>query len=339
MRAVFSHNLRPYVIAAMRSSLLCGFACATVSCGSTTKSTPTDAVTQIDAPKTSRDAAPDAPAVPLSAPDVAGPFAVTKSTATVAGGSLVIYSPTISGRKVPLVIMKHGFQLKTSNYNELCTRIASHGFVVVGVDTGGSIVGGPTNVDERDTTVASIAYAITNLALVDADKIAVMGHSRGGKIAAMVTAADARVDATLLLDPVNGCGMGAFSATCPDITATAIANTITKPIGIMGETNNSGANSCAPAAQNYVTVRNAITNASWNVEWTFTGADHMDFTDDGGGLAGLLCAAGPGNEAQIRKDMRTLSVAFMRRHLTNDTAMDAWLSGASLPAGIVKRGP
>ncbi len=235
--------------------------------------------------------------------------------------------------------MKHGFQLKTSNYNELCTRIASHGFVVVGVDTGGSILGGPTNIDERDASMAAITYATTNLALVNADKIAVMGHSRGGKIAAMVTAADPRVDAALLLDPVNGCGMAAFSTTCPDITAAAIAGAITKPIGIMGETNNSGANSCAPAAQNYVTVRNAITTAPWNVEWTFTGADHMDFTDDGGGLPGLLCTAGPGDETQIRKDMRTLSVAFVRRHLTNDVAMDAWLSGAMLPTGITKRGP
>jgi pimeloyl-ACP methyl ester carboxylesterase len=309
------------------------------ACGSTSKATPdapkiTDGATTIDAPAGN----PDAP-LSTAGPDVAGPYTVTKSSANVSGGALVIYSPNITGRKIPLVIMKHGFQLKTSNYNELCTRIASHGFVVVGVDTDAGLFGGPTNIDERDTTVAGITYAITNLALVDADKVAVLGHSRGGKLAAMVTAIDPRVDATLLLDPVNGCGMGPFTTTCPDIAKPAIAGAITKPVGIMGETNNSGANSCAPAAQNYVTVRNAITAAPWNVEWTFTGADHMDFTDDGGGLVGSLCSAGPGNETQIRKDMRTLSVAFVRRHLLGDNAMDAWLTGASLPAGIVKRGP
>jgi pimeloyl-ACP methyl ester carboxylesterase len=310
-----------------------------VGCGSVNKSTATDAPLTVDSSQARDAAALDAPVVP-GGPDSAGPFTVAKTSATIRGATLTIYTPSSLSSLAPLVIMKHGFQLKISNYDALCTRVASHGFVVIGVDTGGGIIGGPTNIDERNATVAAIDYAAANLPMADINKVAMMGHSRGGKVAVMVAAQDARIDASLLLDPVNGCGNGGFTATCPDVTAAAIASAIKGPIGIMGETNNATGNmACAPAAQNYVTVRNAITQPTWNVEWTFTGADHMDFTDDGGGIFGSFCTAGPGNEMQIRNNVKTLAVAFMRRHLRNDAAMDVWLTGASLPGGITKRGP
>jgi hypothetical protein len=96
---------------------------------------------------------------------------------------------------------------------------------------------------------------------------------------------------------------------------------------------------CAPADQNYQTIFAAISMASWAVEWTFTGADHMDFTDDGGGFSGSFCTDGPGDDAMIRAQVRTMTVAFFRRHLGGDTAMDPWLSGAMVGMGITVDGP
>ena len=109
----------------------------------------------------------------------------------------------------------------------------------------------------------------------------------------------------------------------------------------MGETNNAmgGFMPCAPAAQNYTTIYAVLGSSPWAVSWTFTGADHMDFTDDGGGVTGGFCTDGPGDDATIRRDMRTLAVAFMRRHLRGEAAMDAWLLGASLPSDITLAGP
>lgn len=288
----------------------------------------------------------DAGSTAMPGPDVAGPYGVTTSAAMVSGATARAFVPDLPpGARAPLVIMKHGFQLATSNYAMLCERVASHGFVVVGVDTGGSILGGPTNTEERDAAIAAIDWATSAAPFagrVDGDHVAVMGHSRGGKVAIMVAAADARISAALLLDPVNGCGPGAsYSASCPDVLSAAIAGALRIPVGVMGETNNAtgGFMPCAPSDVNYATIYAAITMSSWAVEWTFTGADHMDFTDDGGGFAGSLCTDGPGDDAQIRSAVRTMAVAFARLHLRGDDAMAAWLTGASIPSGVTHEGP
>ncbi len=279
-------------------------------------------------------------------PSAVGPFAVARSSTMIDGATAVAFVPAIAaGARAPLVILKHGFQLATANYAMLAERIASHGFVVVGVDTAGGIFGGPTNVDERDASIAAIDWAISSApfaAQVDAEHIGVMGHRRGGKVAVMVAAADARVDAALLLDPVNGCGPGSsFSATCPDVASAAFAGALHMPVGVMGETNNAtgGFMPCAPMAQNYQTIYAGLATSSWAVEWTFTGADHMDFTDDGGGVTGSFCTDGPGDDVVIRADVRTMAVAFVRLHLRGETAMEAWLTGASIPSDITHEGP
>jgi hypothetical protein len=284
----------------------------------------------------------------LPPPNVVGPYTVAESTATVTAGAenatLQIFTSNV-GRKAPLVILKHGTSLKTSDYKKLAIRIASHGFVVIGVDTNSNPLdpNAPTNIEERDLSIKAIDYATSTLsATVDETKISMMGHSRGGKLSVMVAAQDSRLDAVLLLDPVNACGMAPYSSDCPDVTSSQIASAITKPIGIMGEINNAEGGiagmPCAPAAQNYTTIFSALGATTSKTEWTFTGADHMDFLSDGtGGLQGLLCLDGPGDDNEIRANVATLSVAFMRRHLTAENAMDAWLTGAMLPSGITQR--
>jgi dienelactone hydrolase len=262
----------------------------------------------------------------------------------VAGSAVTAFVPNVPN-PAPLVLFKHGFQLATSNYAVTAERIASHGFVVVGIDSGGGFTGGPSNAEERDAAIAAIDWATGDApfaAQVDGDRIAVAGHSRGGKVAVMIAASDARIDATLLLDPVNGCGPGqSFNASCPDVTGAAFAGALAMPVGIMGETNNAtgGFMPCAPADQNYQTIYAAIDSSPWAVAWTFAGADHMDFTDDGGGFAGSFCSDGPGDDAMIRAQVRTLAVAFFRRHLTSDAAMDAWLVGAMAPSDVTVEGP
>ncbi len=191
-----------------------------------------------------------------------GPYSVSEESGSVDGATLVVYVPALSaGETAPLVLFKHGFQLATSNYATGLQQLASHGFVVVGVDTGGGgFGGGGSNLDEQNATIAALDWAIGSApfaASIDSSRIGVAGHSRGGKVATQVAAAEGRIGATLLLDPVNGCGPTAgFSADCPDVTSAAIAGSITEPIGVMGETNNAtgGFMPCAPADQNYQTA-------------------------------------------------------------------------------------
>ncbi len=293
-----------------------------------------------DAAVTPRD---DAGTVTPGGPDSAGPYVVTRTSTMRTGSTVVAYVPTLgAGARVPLVVFKHGFQLSSANYATTLERIATHGFVVLGVDTRSGLIGGPTNIDERDAMIHAIDWALSDApfaASVDGAHIAVKGHSRGGKVAVLAAAADARVTAALLLDPVNGCGPGSpYSASCPDARIGAAALTI--PVGVMGETNDAtgGFMPCAPTAQNYTTIYGALTS-SWAVQWTFADAVHMTFTDDGGGSAGTFCAREPANVDVLRADIRAMSVAFVRYHLRGEADMAAWLTGSSVPSSAATVGP
>lgn len=313
---------------------------------------PVDAAasTAVDAVSPQHDAwsAPlsDAGSTTLAGPEGSGPYAVTMSRTMLTGATAIAYVPTLApGEHAPLVVFKHGFQLSSANYAMLLQRIATHGFVVIGVDTASGFFGGPTNIDERDAIVHAIDWALSTAPFasgVDRAHVAVMGHSRGGKDAVLAAAADPRITAALLLDPVNGCGPGmGFTATCPDAASASEAGALTIPVGVMGETNDGtgGFMPCAPTAQNYATLYAGIHASTWAVEWTFADAVHMTFTDDGGGSAGSFCAREPANVATLREDVRTMAVAFARYHLRGETGMAAWLTGASLPAGITRVGP
>lgn len=286
----------------------------------------------------------DAGTVTPGGPDSAGAYVVTRTSTMRTDATVVAYVPTLpSGERAPLVVFKHGFQLSSTSYATTLERIATHGFVVLAVDTRSSLIGGPTNIDERDAMIHAIDWALSDAPFassVDGAHIAVMGHSRGGKDAVLAAAADTRVTAALLLDPVNGCGPGSpYSATCPDARVSAAALTI--PVGVMGETNDGsgGFMPCAPLAQNYATIYEAITGSSWAVEWTFADAVHMTFTDNGGGSAGTFCAREPANVETLRADIRAMSVAFLRYHLRGETGMSAWLTGSSVPSGVTTVGP
>ncbi|MCA9612195.1 MAG: hypothetical protein KC586_05500, partial [Myxococcales bacterium] len=189
-----------------------------------------DAGTIADDAGTSTDAGPSPDAGTTVPPDVVGPFTVTRQTGRVSGSDVTAFVPNVTS-PAPLVLFKHGFQLATSNYATTLERLASHGFVVVGIDSGGGLFGGPTNAAERDGAMAAIDWATSTAPFasrVDATRIAAAGHSRGGKVAVMIAAADARVGAALLLDPVNGCGPGqSYSADCPDVTSMGFAPALT----------------------------------------------------------------------------------------------------------------
>lgn len=286
----------------------------------------------------------DAGSTPTGGPEGPGSYVVTRTSTPQSDSTVVAYVPTLTaGERAPLVVFKHGFQLSSANYATTLERIATHGFVVLGVDTRSALIGGPTNIDERDAMIHAIDWALGDApfaASVDGAHIAVMGHSRGGKDAVLAAAADTRVTAALLLDPVNGCGPGEpYSATCPDARLSAAMLTI--PVGVMGETNDAtgGFMPCAPTAQNYTTIYGALSASSWAVQWTFADAVHMTFTDDGGGAAGRLCTRQPANVAALRGDIRAMTVAFARYHLRGDTSMAAWLTGSSVPSSATTVGP
>ena len=144
-----------------------------------------------------------------------------------------------------------------------------------------------------------------------------------------------------VLDPVNGGDpFSGYSSTLPDIVP-SVTDALTIPVAYLGETldGSGGFMQCAPSDQNYTTFFNASAATTWAVEYTFVGADHMDFVSDtaGCGFTCSACRSGSADQSQVQASMSTLAAAFMRRHLQGEMAMDAYLFGMSVPSGVTFR--
>lgn len=279
-----------------------------------------------------------------------GPYAVTDSTATVMESGrrtpVTAYVPSLpAGTTAPLVLFLPGFQLNTDQYAGTLERLASHGFVVVGANPAGSLLS-VNHVNMAADGRAVITWATSEApfaASVDATRIGVAGHSLGGKLSTLITMDDDRIDALYAIDPVDGDPSplgGGGSRDRPDLVPSRGAE-ITVPAGFAGETTNGmsgggfGSMACAPSEQNFQQFYSAATAAPWAAQWDITGADHMDFLDNPDcGFTCSVCPDGPADDGTVLATNRTLLTAFFRRHLASDAAMDAYLTGASVPAGV-----
>lgn len=144
----------------------------------------------------------------------------------------------------PLVVFSHGWIGHRRQSTFLCTHLASHGFVVAGVDHPGStlkdrIGGGRGAERSRDRAAserrvearpADVSFTVDALLhgavgdaapLVDAPPVGVVGHSYGGWTALAASGRDARVGAVVALAPAGGSspfGNGGLltDALCPD---------------------------------------------------------------------------------------------------------------------------
>ncbi len=116
----------------------------------------------------------------------AGSFAIANAkVATPSGyGSGTVYYPTTPG-SYGLVVLAPGFTATQTYYAWLAQRVASHGFVVVNINT-------KTVLDQPEPRATQMAAALKQVAAlsatagspfegkVDASRQAVMGHSMGG---------------------------------------------------------------------------------------------------------------------------------------------------------------
>jgi hypothetical protein len=287
----------------------------------------------------------DAPTAMGSDPSAPGPFAVTTSTETVTRERrrtpITAYLPTLpAGTTAPLVVFLPGFQLTTDNYAGTLEHLASHGFVVVGANPPAGFTSA-NHIEMAADARAVIDWATTAAPFassIDAGRVGAAGHSLGGKLATFITMDDARIDALFAIDPVDGDPnpLGIPSMDRPDLVPSRGAE-LTVAVGFLGETTNAtgGLMPCAPAAQNFTQFYAAATAAPWAAQWDVAGADHMDFLDDPMcGVTCSLCPDGPADDATVLVSMRTVATAFLRRHLLGESAMDAYLTGGSVPAGI-----
>lgn len=276
---------------------------------------------------------PDAPS-PSGPTDPAndGAYAVTTANATITGStatrmlSSTVFTPTGAPSPRPLVIVSPGFQLERAQYTSYARHLATWGFVVIVTDYASSFF--PAHTDLAADASKVIDYALAQSALaVDPQRIALAGHSLGGKISVLTATSDARVKAVVAWDPVD--------TGSPSVAPELMTN-MTAAVAVLGETTNSTSNTqaCAPAAENYTQYYAAAPSPALSV--TLDGADHMDWVDDPTCFFCGFCDPGTASSDVVRKVTRRVDVAWLRRVLFDDTTMDAWLDAPpELAAGAI----
>ncbi len=278
----------------------------------------------------------------FAAPNQPGPFTTTAQTGTPTATSgndvpMDCLVPTAgpANAPYPVALVLHGFRIPVGQYRGYVERLASHGFVACAVDFEAGFV--PNHVEHAQDILAGLDWVLANVADADSARIALVGHSLGGKLAVYGAAMDPRVGAIVGLDPVDG-SMICNATRCPDATDML---PVAIPMAFLGETldqTGAGGQACAPAADNYATFYTPASSPA--IEVTLNGASHMSFVDDpvGCGLVCSFCEEPTLAQATALEISRAYAVSFLRRHLLGDARYDAWLTGADADAAWIQPG-
>lgn len=125
------------------------------------------------------------------------------------------YAPSVGGPiapgPLPLVLVLHGFSGSLTSVEAHSRNFASHGFAVVAITFPNSgFLDPPAHDLKAQEAIAAIDWALSPASpftgKVDGERIAVAGHSLGGKIAFYAAAQDPRVDVVIGWDPNNAGG-------------------------------------------------------------------------------------------------------------------------------------
>jgi chlorophyllase len=270
----------------------------------------------------------------VSDPTVDGPYDYAELDGTVVGtsGNLAVHAAYPTGGPdagpYPVVVVAHGFQLPPSQYYGYVRRLATFGYVALAPDYPASFFG-VNNVENAEDLIATVDWAAadgTLGALSDTNNVGMTGHSMGGKLALLAASFDARVKASITLDPVDS-SMNCSPTDCPDVSDLLPLGI---PTGFIGELLDAsgGFQPCAPAADNFTTFYAKASSPSLSVE--ALGANHMSFLDDVAscGLTCNFCNQATAPNAQVNGMSKALVVAFYERHLRGNAGYDTYLTGA-----------
>jgi chlorophyllase len=215
---------------------------------------------------------------------------------------MLIYAPAEIGA-YPVVVFQHGFLARNSEYNEILTHLASHGFIVLApqmyVPGLGAATGHPSAAQEAELAGRVLDWLPAHLAsfvgyAARIDLIGLAGHSRGGRVAWLVLLSDpSRAKAVAGVDPVDGDQsplgdptrviQGPFKFNFPSLIIGA---------GLSGD--------CAPAGINHEQFYAASASPAWHVVATDYG--HTDMLDeDAAKAAAAFCRSGMADRENMRR--------------------------------------
>ncbi len=206
---------------------------------------------------------------------------------------LRVHAPAAPGQ-YPVLLFQHGFMVESSAYEGMLRHVASHGFVVVAPQMYQpglmALLGSPSAFEEADVAFALVEWMTENLSAVAGvtarlDRLAIGGHSRGGKVAWLSALKDpTRFRAIIGVDPVDGRGGPAGNQ--PRVADEPFPFSL--PALVLGA---GLGGACAPEGDNYVQFFNASQSPAWRV--IATEYAHGDMLDEPAAAASAaFCGSG-----------------------------------------------
>ncbi|KAJ4957313.1 hypothetical protein NE237_014096 [Protea cynaroides] len=252
--------------------------------------------------------------------------------------SLLIFTPVKEGT-YPVLLFLHGFALYNSFYSELLKHIASHGYIAIAPQLYNPLRMTTTGYEEIDSAAAVTNWFSQGLQSVlrenveaDLSKLALAGHSRGGKAAfalALGSYAKTSLSFSVLIgiDPVAGKSK-AFQVPPIILTYQEESFNLGIPVMVVGtglgdEKANPVICTCAPEGVNHDEFFKECKPTRGHIVATDYG--HMDMlNDDPSGIIGWFSSISCKNGSQSRDLMRRCTggivVATIKAYLENDSA-------------------
>ncbi|MFC0032772.1 alpha/beta hydrolase family protein [Micromonospora chaiyaphumensis] len=228
-----------------------------------------------------------------------GPFATTSYSVsglsvTGFGGGVVYYPTSTSEGTFGAIAISPGYTATWSSLSWLGPRIASHGFVVIGIETN-------TLLDQPDSRgrqlLAALDYLVQRSSVrgrIDAGRLAVAGHSMGGGGTLEAAAARPSLQAAVPLAPWN------LDKTWSGVTVPTLI--------VGGESD-----SVAPVASHSVPFYNSIPASSEKAYLELNGASHFF-------------------PQSVNTPTAKQMVAWLKRFVDNDTRYEQFLCPG--PSGL-----
>ncbi|GAB2275364.1 hypothetical protein Dimus_010123 [Dionaea muscipula] len=248
---------------------------------------------------------------------------------------LLIGTPS-EGGDFPVLLLLHGFMMKHTFYSQLIQHIASHGFIVVAPQLYTLACADAT----RDIKAAAdITDWLAKGSLEDLlpsnvhpmlEKVALSGHSRGGKAAfalalSKVASSALKLSALIGIDPVDGSTRGQSTPPAVLTGAPDSLNLDGMPVMVIGSglgatKKNFLVPPCAPEGVNHDNFYKECQAPAWY--FLVKDYGHMDMLDDEtkgitGMMTSMISMNGKSREP-MRKFVGGVLVAFLRAYLMGD---------------------
>ncbi|MEU6247594.1 alpha/beta hydrolase [Glycomyces sp. NPDC047010] len=191
---------------------------------------------------------------------VRGSYAVSttsvSSLVTGFGGGTVYYPTTTADGTFGAVVIVPGYTGTQSSISWLGPRLASQGFVVFTIDTNTTLDQPGQRADQLQAALDYLTERSSVRTRVDADRLAVMGHSMGGGGSLEATRENPDIKASIPMTPWH---------------TTKSWSTISTPTLIFGAENDS----VAPVASHSVPFYNSIPSSAEKMYIELNGASHF----------------------------------------------------------------